>query len=332
MKKLIKIFGVLFALFILVSLAAVLASLAVFTFSVLNAIWGAHGNRPVPTFVTLAVPVLPPPSVERLPGAAAPIATQPPPSPPSKERPLDSARQADLQRVLATAPDGVSISVTRIEDGLHAEVHAAEVVYAASLFKLSVLYEAERERSAGEIDFATMTYPDFSEDLGTSGELPLAADGSLSISDALFFMVTVSDNASGVGLMRFLGTGRINDTLRGLGILNTSVNTEELPTTAADMARLMRAIVTGEGVDSEARAHMRQLLMAQTNRFGVPSLLPAGTSVGNKTGTWNGALHDVAFVETSSRTYVVAVLTDGSLGWDGIAEWSRRVFEVLDGK
>jgi beta-lactamase class A len=241
-------------------------------------------------------------------------------------------RQGQLEHTLASAPEGVSVVVTRVDDGLHAEVHPDELFYAASLFKLAVLYEAERQRSNGELDFATTIYPDFSEDLGTSGELPLGEDGSIAIADALYYMITVSDNASAVGLMRFLGSGRIDETLRALGIVNTSVNTEELPATASDMARLMLAIVTGEGVDSEARGHMRELLMAQSHRFGVPASVPAGITVGNKTGTWDGALHDVAFVETRFGTYVIAVLTDGSLGWEGVAEWSLRVFEVLGGK
>ncbi|MBK7724583.1 MAG: serine hydrolase [Dehalococcoidia bacterium] len=65
---------------------------------------------------------------------------------------------------------------------------------------------------------------------------------------------------------------------------------------------------------------MRDLLLAQTIRNGIPGALlgevDSGLLIGNKTGTWPGAQHDVAFVEAQSGAYVIAILTDGSYeGW-----------------
>jgi beta-lactamase class A len=51
--------------------------------------------------------------------------------------------------------------------------------------------------------------------------------------------------------------------------------------------------------------------------------------VGNKTGTWDNATHDVAFVEAPGGTYVIAVLTDGSGGWAPIARVSAAVYSLL---
>ena len=73
----------------------------------------------------------------------------------------------------------------------------------------------------------------------------------------------------------------------------------------------------------------RELLLRQKTRDGVPAGLPAGVSVGNKTGTWEGATHDVAFVEAPSGTYVITVLSDKDWGWALITRVSRAVFDVL---
>ncbi len=71
------------------------------------------------------------------------------------------------------------------------------------------------------------------------------------------------------------------------------------------------------------------LLLRQETRLGVPRLLPTNVRVGNKTGTWPGATHDVAFVDAPTGLYVIAVLSDRGWDWDPIARVSRGVYEAL---
>jgi beta-lactamase class A len=54
-------------------------------------------------------------------------------------------------------------------------------------------------------------------------------------------------------------------------------------------------------------------------------------SVGNKTGTWPGALHDVAFIEAGGDLYIVAILTDGTYGWAAIAAVAAAVYGAISG-
>jgi beta-lactamase class A len=124
----------------------------------------------------------------------------------------------------------------------------------------------------------------------------------------------------------------VDATLRSLGIENMTVNKVELWTTAADLARLMEAIYVGEGVGPEEREHMRTLLLGQTIRSGIPAAIEdefgGSVLIGNKTGTWEGAQHDVAFVEAQTGAYVIAILTDGSFeGWDAMHRVARDVHE-----
>ncbi len=244
----------------------------------------------------------------------------------------DARLQAAILDQLGADAGRFGVVVRRLSDGRGAAVNADRVFYAASTFKLAVLYEAERQRSLGLLDFNSrlaLSSEDRSEDLGTLADLPVDEDGSLSIAEAVEAMIVSSDNASAATLMRLLGAAAIDETLASLGLRHTSVNTRDLPTTAGDMALLMEAIVRGTGVSQEARDHMRSLLLAQRTRDGIPAGLPAGTSVGNKTGTWEGVTHDAGFVETPYGVYVIAVLSAGERDWAPITRVSGAVYAVM---
>jgi beta-lactamase class A len=150
------------------------------------------------------------------------------------------------------------------------------------------------------------------------------------VGDAVRAMVTLSDNASATLLLDLLGHRTIDATMVSLGLRESSVNTTELPTTAADMALLMEAIVRGTGLDARAAADMTALLLDQETRYGIPRGIPPDVPVGNKTGTWDGATHDVAIVFAPSGPYVIAVLTDHSWDWDLITRVSRAVYTFWD--
>jgi beta-lactamase class A len=244
----------------------------------------------------------------------------------------DPALLMAIREALGEDLDHYSVVVRRLSDGRHAEVNADRVYYAASLFKLALLYEAERQRSAGRLDFDTaleIRDEDIAEDLGTIDALALDPDGSLSLRAAIRAMVTLSDNTTAVALLRLLTPATVDRTLAGLGLSDTSVNTQSLPTTAADMALLIEAIVRGTDIDPAWREDMIEILLRQETRHGIPRLLPAGVPVGNKTGTWPNATHDVAFVDAPGGLYVIAVLSDYGWVWDPIARVSRAVYDAL---
>ena len=226
----------------------------------------------------------------------------------------------------------LSVTVRRLSDGRSASIDGDRQFYAASTFKLAILYEAERQRSLGLLnldDEIQLSEEDLSEDLGTLGEMPFEADGGVVIRKALKAMITVSDNSSAVALLHLLGGGAIDDTLRELGLTSTSVNTIDLPTTANDLAVLMEAIVSGRGVSAEARAEMRSWLLEQATRSGIPEGVPGGVAVGNKTGTWEDATHDIAFVDAPGGTYTIAILSDRGWEWPPLVRVSEAVYAAL---
>ena len=250
---------------------------------------------------------------------------------------LDPALLAVIEDAVGDDGEHIAVAAKRVSDGRFAALNGDFEYYAASTFKLAVLYEAERRHFTGELDYLdtiVISEEDAAEDLGTFGALDFEEDGSITIGNLLEAMITVSDNSSAVALMHEFGSWNIDATLRSLGIESMSVNSTELWTTAADLARLMEAIYVGEGVSEVERAHMREILLNQRIRNGIPAAVGANGDgnllVGNKTGTWEGAQHDVAFIEAQSGAYVLAVLTDGSWqGWLTLQRVATRIHTAM---
>ncbi|MGE0598626.1 MAG: serine hydrolase [Dehalococcoidia bacterium] len=284
--------------------------------------------------VAEAVP-RPNPTVVPQPDDAVQLA--PPPKPGLAPAVGDPALLSAIETAAGEDRDHIAVSVKRISDGRSAALNGDYQFYAASTFKLAILYEAEVRHAKGELEYTDtllMSEEDAAEDLGTSGYLHFEPDGSITIGNLLEAMITVSDNSSAVTLLHEFGGGNIDDTLRSIGLKTMTVNQVELWTTADDLARLMEAIYTGESVGPTERAHMRELLLAQNIRNGIPGALASevdeGLRIGNKTGTWPGAQHDVAFVEAQSGAFIIAILTDGSYeGWQALQRVTQAVYAAL---
>ena len=251
------------------------------------------------------------------------------PARPARE---DAALGTAIQAALQPFEGLYAVAAYRLSDGKSATVDADRVFYAASLFKLAVLYEAGLRLDAGTLDLAAglpINEVDIAEDDGTFGDVPRRNDGSVVVAVALEAMVTRSDTTTANAFLHLFGHANIDATVASLGLEHTSVNTRELPTTAADMATLMTAIVSGRGLTPATRDYLRSLLLAQQIRDGIPAGLPAGVLAGNKTGNVVEDTHDVAFVEAPGGTYILAILSDRSWDWRAHVAVSAAVFRAM---
>ncbi len=327
------------AAFFLALCAAVL-SVAVFVTVLFRASDPVESAPPPPGTETLDTTTTEP---DETPATAAPSRTPTPRLPVVTVAPVqpfgrsmvlveDGELREAIEAALGDRKDDYSVVVVRPSDGRAALVDSDRVFYAASLFKLAVLYEAGLRLSRGELtldEHLEISEEDLAQDLGTMEYQERDDDGNLTIRNALEAMVTVSDNSTAVGLLHLFGSGAIDETLRGLGIEATSVSTMELPTTARDMARIMDAIVAGEGLDPATHELLMGMLARQTLRSGIPDGVPDGVAVGNKTGRWTDITHDVAYVEAATGTYVIAVLSATERDWEGVATVSEAVYEAM---
>lgn len=244
----------------------------------------------------------------------------------------DGGLQAVLNSATVDAEGRTSVVVRNLQDGRSASIGEREVYYAASTFKLGILYEAFRQRDAGILDFdrlLTLEEKYAENDLGTLDFLEMRAGDTLSVADALRAMIIVSDTSTAVLLQDTVGGQTADATLRELGIQDTSFHNRSLPATPADLAALLEAIAGGAGVSAESRTRMLELLLQEWHKEGVPAALPEGTPVAHKTGSYDNATHDIALVWGPAGPYVIAVMTDQPDNWPLIANISRAVWDFF---
>ncbi|MGP9844917.1 serine hydrolase [Brachybacterium sp. 107] len=238
----------------------------------------------------------------------------------------------------AAAPDQVSVSYCLLDaEGRTISAQGAEQsYYAASTIKLHVMLTALQATSRGALDLdqqvpATRTFT------GSDGT-PFAlggdhldpthpADGEqVSVRELLARMIDRSSNEATDHLVELVGLGAVAETIASLGLRETRVErligdasalatgaTNE--TSAADLARTMRALVQQDGRAESTTASVelaRDALRAQRIPV-IASALADGVDWGSKSGWVEGYRHDVAFVgdPDSKELRVLAVMTAG---------------------
>jgi beta-lactamase class A len=251
----------------------------------------------------------------------------------------DQALGSRIRNVLGQDIESYAVVVKNLADGSGVSINADRSFYAASIFKVTVMFEVFHLRSLGLLSFderllVTPYYAGF--DLGT---LPVEVCQTLGIGEALAYMMSVSDNASAVLLQDRVGAGNVNRAMAALGLKSTRLLEEDLPVTAGDMALLLEAIARGEAVDEAASQEMVNLLTSEEIDNGLRVALPEGALVAHKTGNWSNATHDVGIVYSPASassaepgaTYVIAILSDRAYETALIQEVSRVVWEYYNG-
>ncbi|HEY7801764.1 MAG TPA: serine hydrolase [Dehalococcoidia bacterium] len=297
-----------------------------------------------PTSVPVSAPPVtarcPDPNLTPVPSAQAPAATPDPdatPTPirirhpaavPSLPAPTDAtaspvppavtadpALEALIRARLGVDASHYAVVIEDLTDARGVAIDPDRVFYAASLFKLEVMYEVYDERAAGLLSFdeqfvASDYYSSF--DLGPHLVAPCARE---SIGDLLHAMMSVSDNVAAVMLQDRAGAGNINDGMAALGLTQTRLTADgTLPATAGDMARLVGAIARMDAVSVAASSEMSDLMTTETINDRIPADLPAGTRVPHKTGNWHNATHDAGIVYGAKGTYVMVLMSDLGFG------------------
>ena len=82
-------------------------------------------------------------------------------------------------------------------------------------------------------------------------------------------------------------------------------------------ALVLEAIARGQAVSPQASVEMLDLLATETLDSRLPALLPPGTRVVHKTGSWYNATHDAGVVYSPGGAYVIVVLSDLGFSDDG---------------
>jgi len=233
----------------------------------------------------------------------------------------DAADRIDALLVRQSGRAAVVVAGGRSGETLYA-VDADETVFAASLYKLGVLLEAERRLEAGTLGAAdpiTVTAADQSE----SGSF--TATGSvLTVDEALERAIVLSDNAAALALIRRLGISQVQATLDREGIY-LRFTADGAVTTARGIATFFGELVRGSLVSREASARMLARLSRQRSVDRLPAALPAGAVLAHKTGNLGFATHDAGIVTLPDGAPVVLV----ALTWDSAEQDAIRLIREI---
>ena len=268
------------------------------------------------------------------PAPPPPVASATPVPPPLALVPAPDLEQALKQR-LGDQAQHYALVVQDLDDGSGVAINADHVFYAASLFKLEVLYDVFAQRDAGLLDFgeryvATDYYSGF--DLGPHLVQPCS---TATVADLLSAMTCVSDNVAAVMLQDRAGAANINDAMAALGLTDTRLTADgTLPATAADMARLVDAIFRGRGLAPGSAGQMLDLMTHEQSADRIPADLPPATRVAHKTGNWDTATHDAGIVYGPHGTYLMVLMSDQGFASDAApteAALAKIAYDYFEG-
>jgi len=279
--------------------------------------------------------------------------------PAAAQKPLRSLRPAIEERI-ARHQGVVGLAIIDLATGDTLSIRGDEPFPTASVIKVPVLVEVFHQVENGRLrldDPIVMLEVDKRPGSGLLQHL--SAPLQITVRDAAFLMIALSDNTATNLLVDKVGIRAVGVRMDSLGLPRTKLHSKVFDrassiapdssarwglgvTTPNEMARLFAMIHRGEAVSPEASREMMRMLREQFYTEAIPRYLPAGTTVAHKTGSINEARHDCGIVSSRepARDYVLCVLTkenrDTSWRIDNeahvlIAELARLVHEGLTG-
>ena len=205
-----------------------------------------------------------------------------------------------------------AVVVKDLQTGRGVAINSEWTYYTASLFKVYVMLEVMHQEALGLLkltDEVTIT-PYY--DAQSVGPRLTALCQRLTIRQALEAMMARSDNSVAVLLQDLVGSGNINASMVSLGLKNSHFLSEDLPTSAADLAKVLEGIGRYQAVSKSASEEMVRLLSLEQFDNGLRAGTPPGLRLAHKTGNYAGVTHDAGIVYGPSGAYVVVVLSDGA--------------------
>jgi beta-lactamase class A len=237
--------------------------------------------------------------------------------------------------------------------------NADHYFHAASTMKLAVLLGVYRQILRGELTADAPVHvrnkftsivdrkPFTLELSGTSDPQVHSHLGrTMTVEELAYEMITKSSNFATNLLVDVVGVPVIQRALDELHIDGVQVlrGVEDQPAfdaglnnqvTANGLLRLLRLVAEGEAFSPEASQRMRDILLDQRYKSGIPAGLPKDARVAHKTGNISTVHHDAGIVYLEGRKpYVLVILTQfpmqtGSVA--AVAEVSRDIYQSLAG-
>lgn len=157
---------------------------------------------------------------------------------------------------------------------------------------------------------------------------------SLTVDEALFQMITISDNYSALLLAEKLGWENIDALMEKEELPDFNLAGPDSPNiTASAVGDFLARIYSGTAVSATASQEMQDLLFAQKINDRIPKYLPADVRVGHKTGELDTLKHDAGIVMGKNSHYIFVFLTETGSPADAaeqIATLSQKIYAELE--
>lgn len=236
----------------------------------------------------------------------------------------------DLNRLCDAQPFHTGWFLKALRTGATAHRNGDVVVPSASTRKIAILMTALQAVNAGRLALdQTVTIQAKYQDNDSGCFQHLRPGFAITLVDALVMMIIVSDNTCTGTVADLVGLDAINAFSRAVGMKGTThrhgIPLPDAPveasnaTTPADVGLLLERILQGSQ-DEAAAAQMGctpalcrlalDILSWQKLRARLPALLPAGTKVAHKTGTFGRTVNDAGIVFQGDRPlFILTVYT-----------------------
>jgi beta-lactamase class A len=165
----------------------------------------------------------------------------------------------------------------------------------------------------------------------------------LTLADLVHLSLAVSDNDATNVVASFVGFARVNALAEELGLSETRMQRRMMDTAAAaegrdnftsagDLAALLEELAVGERLGPAVSGPIWASLELQEHLDAIARYLPAGATYAGKSGDdapEGRFTHDCALVREGDRRTVIAIMSDGGEGYEGVARLGAALYDAL---
>jgi beta-lactamase class A len=243
--------------------------------------------------------------------------------------------QQQLDSIAHGTPGVFGVQVIDLSSGQRFGTNDELVFPQGSAIKVPILVELFRQADRGELRLDEAVTIRRDDAVGGSGYLRHFRDGAsaLSLHDLAVMMITISDNMATNLLIERVGMENVTRTMAGLGLPNTKLQRRMIQpeesrrgnenlSTATEAATLMARIHRCELPMSETLCRELRDILEIPHAGAIADAVPAGITVGQKTGSITGVAVNWGYVDLPGRPYVIAAM--GNYGDTGRIQQSIR--------
>ena len=267
-----------------------------------------------------------------------------------------------LSDIIGEVDGNVSVYIKDASSGRICEVNSERVYHAASIIKISLMYEALLQIQRGQLSFNDKYTLSGGDIVGGCGVLQLMTPGTVfSVKDLITLMIAVSDNTATNILHDILKKDNVNISLRQLGLDNTKFARKLMIsdssgsysyTTACDTAKLLSEFLECRYLSREYADIGIEILYKQQYNDRIPFDLilcsvcgeiigqnnicpscgaktwaedPKEVLFAHKTGEINATRHDAGILNINGKNVIIVCLTDRLKNNDEASNMQREL-------